>query len=306
MKKTIILLTIVLSAMLALVGCQTADSTATATPQVTKTPTAAATTGATAAATEEATAAPEPVTISLVGSTSVQPLAEMLAEAYMAKYDYVTVTVQGGGSSVGVKTVGEGSCDIGNASRAVKDSELETYEGMNPIIVCYDGIAVAMHPSNTVEDLTEEQIAAIFKGEITNWSEVGGADMDITVYTREAASGTRGAFVELLELEDGDNVLITDMAIECNGNGVMKTNIAGNEGAIGYVSLGSLDDTLKAVKVGGVEASVDNVKNGSYPLFRPFNMITMGEPEGAVKDFLDFVLGEEGQAIAAEKWIPVE
>lgn len=242
--------------------------------------------------------------ISLVGSTSVQPLAEMLAEAYMAKNEGIMVTVQGGGSSVGVKTVSEGGCDIGMTSRALKDEEKS--RGIVEATICYDGIAVVLHPSNSITDLSIEQIYSILTGAVVNWSQVGGPDRDITVYTREASSGTREALVSLLHLEDENkNVLITENAIECNGNGVMKTNVAGNEGAIGYVSLGSLDETLKAVTVGGVQASVGNVHNQTYPLYRPFNLATLGEPEGLARDFIDFALGEEGQAIAAEKWIPL-
>jgi phosphate transport system substrate-binding protein len=292
MKKSIIMLAALLSVLLVFAGCTTGGQSG-----ATKTPTTAA---ATQAASEK------PVEISLVGSTSVQPLAEKLGEAYMALHKNVTVTVEGGGSSVGVKTVGEGGCDIGTASRDIKESEKETYSGIVQTTICWDGIAIVVHPANTVKGLTKEQICAILTGEITNWSEVGGTNKDITVYTREASSGTRDALVSLLKLEDANkNVLITDNAIECNSNGVMKTNVAGNEGAIGYVSLGVLDETIQALTVDGVEASPENVLNGTYCLYRPFNFVTMGEPEGAVKDFIEFALSKDGQDLCAENYIPL-
>lgn len=302
MKKSVIVLAALLSALLVFAGCTTGEQNGTTAPAATRTPATAATTAtaATQAASEE------PVVISLAGSTSVQPLAEKLGEAYMALHENVTVTVEGGGSSVGVKTVGQGGCDIGTASRNVKDSEKETYSGIVQTTLCWDGIAIVVHPGNSVTELTKEQIYDILTGEITNWSEVGGADRDITVYTREASSGTRDALVSLLELEDADkNVLITENAIECNSNGVMKTNVAGNENAIGYVSLGVLDETIRALVVDGVEASSENVLNGTYALYRPFNFVTMGEPEGAVKDFIDFALSEDGQALCAHSYIPL-
>jgi len=245
--------------------------------------------------------------VTLIGSTSVQPLAEDLSIAFMDMYPDVQVDVQGGGSSVGIQSVMDGLCDIGDASRNLKEEEKG--KGLVEHVVALDGIAVVVHPSNTAADLTVEQVKQIYEGDITNWKDAGGADAEIIVLTREAASGTRGAFIELVgleeEVEGEDVVTITEEALESNSNGALKTNVSTKENAIGYVSLGSIDDTVKALKVDGVDATAENVKNGTYGLFRPFLMLTNGEPQGVVKIFLDYVLGD-GQAIVSENYISVD
>lgn len=245
-------------------------------------------------------------TIEIIGSTSVQPIAESLGEAFMAKNQGVTINVQGGGSSVGVKSALDKLCDIGNASRNLKDSEKG--QGLIENVVALDGIAVVVHPSNPASDLSVEQVKKIYMGEITNWSEVGGADKDIIVFNREAASGTRGAFIDLTDLEekqdDGSRkLLITEKALEANSNGALKTSISTKENAIGYVSLGSLDETIKTVKIDGVEATAENVQAGTYTLYRPFLMLTNGEPNELTQAFLDFIMSDEGQQIVSKKYI---
>jgi phosphate transport system substrate-binding protein len=245
-------------------------------------------------------------TIEIIGSTSVQPLAETLAEAFMSKNQGVIINIQGGGSSVGVKSALDKLCDIGNASRNLKDSEKG--QGLIENVVALDGIAVVLHPNNPVNDLTVEQVKKIYMGEITNWSEVGGADKDIIVFNREAASGTRGAFIELTDLEekqdDGSKkLLVTEKALEANSNGALKTSISTKENAIGYVSLGSLDNTIKAVKIDGIDATPENVQAGTYTLYRPFLMLTNDDPNELTQSFLDFIMSEEGQQIVSQKFI---
>jgi phosphate transport system substrate-binding protein len=237
--------------------------------------------------------------ITEAGSTTVQPVAEALAEAFMGKYPNVTVTIQGGGSSVGVKSAYEGTVDIGAASRELKSSEVEM--GVVPHVLAKDGIAIVTHPSNGVSDLTVEQVMKIFNGEITNWNQVGGSDADIHVVSREEGSGTRAAFEEMVM---GDE-LIAAMAILQPSNGAVRTTVAGDENSIGYLSFGYLDDTTKALSISGVDATVENALNGTYPIVRPLLFITAGQPEGLVKEFLRFCLGLEGQTIVAEDYIPV-
>ena len=248
-------------------------------------------------------------TIEIIGSTSVQPLAEELAREFMRLNPDIVVNVQGGGSSVGVSSAINNLCDIGTASRNLKETEKGA--GLVEHVAALDGIAVVVHPGNPVSDLSAEQVKQIYMGEITNWSEIGGVDKQIIVFNREAASGTRGAFIELAELEekrdDGSKrLLITSKAFEANSNGALKTNVSTKEGAIGYVSMGTIDDTIKAVSIGGVQASADNVKNGTYTLYRPFLMLTKGNPNAITRAFLDFVMSEQGQDIAAETYISNE
>ena len=237
--------------------------------------------------------------ISLAGSTTVQPLAEKLAEAFKAANPDVEIDVAGGGSSVGVKSAGEGAADIGMASREVKQSELDTYTNLNVVAIAYDGIAVGVHPDVAVDDLTIEQVRDIFAGAITNWSEVGGADEMIVVVAREEGSGTRGAFEELVMGKEGPQ--ITDTAILLPSNGAVRTTVSTTPNAVGFLSFGYLDGTVKALSVNGVAATEANAGNGSYPVVRPLNMMTDGTPEGAAAAFLDFILGGEGQAVVAEE-----
>ncbi|MBT3319983.1 MAG: phosphate ABC transporter substrate-binding protein [Clostridia bacterium] len=245
-------------------------------------------------------------TIEIIGSTSVQPLAEELAREFMKANPDIVVNVQGGGSSVGVTSAINGICDIGTASRSLKETEKGA--GLTEHIAALDGIAVVVHPNNSVSDLSAEQVKQIYMGEITNWSEVGGADKPIIVFNREAASGTRGAFIELAKLEekrdDGSKrLLITSEALEANSNGALKTNVSTKEGAIGYVSMGTIDDTIKAVSIGGVQATAGNVIDGTYTLYRPFLMLTSGQPNAITRAFLEFVKSEAGQEIASQDYI---
>lgn len=243
--------------------------------------------------------------LQLAGSTTVQPLAEKLGEAFMAQNPDLVIEIQGGGSSVGVTSSGEGTVDIGNASRAVKESEFGEFPDLQVFTIAYDGIAIVTHPDTELSSLSVEQVRAIFGGEITNFSEVGGPDAPITVVSREEGSGTRAAFEELV-MEGDEMVPITENALLQQSNGQVRTMVATTPNSIGYLSFGFLDESTSGVPIDGVEPSVANVKNGSYPIFRPLNMLTNGAPNDLAQAFLDFILSDAGQAIVAEDYITVE
>lgn len=233
-------------------------------------------------------------TILMVGSTSMEKLANALAESFMAEYPGVTVNAEFVGSSAGVEAVNNGTADIGNSSRNLKDEEKEA--GAVENIVAIDGIAVCVDPANTVTGLTKQQLTDIYSGTITNWSEVGGSDGPIIVVGREAGSGTRGAFEEILGVEDS-----CAYANELDSTGAVMAKVASTPGAIGYVSLDAVDDSVTALALEGVEPTVENIKAGDYFLSRPFVMATKGEigaQSDLVQAWFDYVLGEEGQSVA--------
>lgn len=228
--------------------------------------------------------------ISMVGSTSMEKFANALSETFMEKYPKVTVTAEFVGSGAGVEAAANGSADIGNASRNLKDEEKA--KGVVENIVAIDGIAVVVDPANTVEDLTKDQLAGIYDGTVTNWKDVGGSDAPIVVVGRESGSGTRTAFEELLKLEDK-----CKYANELDSTGAVMAKVASTPGAIGYVSLDVLDDTVKALKLDGSEPTEENIKAGNYFLSRPFVMATKGEiseQNDLVKALFDFIHSEEG------------
>ncbi len=232
--------------------------------------------------------------IQMVGSTSMEKLAKALAESFMEKYPDVTVGAEFVGSSAGVEAVLGGTADIGNSSRNLKDAEKEA--GAVENIVAIDGIAVCLDPANTVTDLTKQQLIDIYTGVITNWNELGGADAPIVVVGREANSGTRGAFEELLEVEE-----LCVYANELDSTGAVIAKVASTPGAIGYASLDAIDDTVIAASLEGVAPTVENIKSGSYFLCRPFVMATMGEiseQSELVQAWFEYVLSAEGQAVA--------
>lgn len=248
----------------------------------------------------------KPESLSVTGSTTVLPIAQKAAEAYMDTHPDADIQVSGGGSSVGVQAVGEGTADIGMASRDLKESEREKYPDLIQHVVARDGIAMIVHPSNTVEAMTIAQIKAIYQGTVTNWKALGGPDMAIVVVGRDSASGTREFFQEtVMNRED-----FAPTQLEKNSNGAVKQTIAQTPGAIGYVGLGYVDPSVKALKVDvngtAVEPTVAAVVSGDYPIARSLTMVTKGEATGLAKEYLAFILSPEGQAIVEEEgFVPV-
>lgn len=231
--------------------------------------------------------------LSLSGSTSMEKVCEALAETFMEEYPDVTVTVEYTGSGAGIESVTSKMVDIGNSSRALKDTEKE--KGVVENVIAIDGIAVITNNSNEVENLTKEDLIKIYTGEIKNWKELGGKDENIVVLGREAGSGTRGAFEELLEIVDS-----CVYAGELDSTGGVKAKVASTEGTIGYVSLDVVDDTVKALKLDGVEATEANIKAGSYLLSRPFVMATNGEISAQneiVQTWFDYIKSAKGQEV---------
>lgn len=282
-------------AVTALVACGNGDA-ATAQPSAVESSAAESTVAESSAAAPAETTADLSGSISMVGSTSMEKLANALSEAFMEKYPDVTVTAEFVGSGAGVEAVTNGTADIGNSSRSLKDEEKAA--GVVENVVAIDGIAVCVDPANEVANLTKEQLTNIYNGTITNWKEVGGADEPIIVIGREAGSGTRGAFEELVDLKDA-----CKYANELDSTGAVIAKVASTPGAIGYASLDALDDSVKALSLEGVEATAENIKAGNYFLSRPFVMATKGEiseQNDLVQAWFDFVLADEGQQVASE------
>ena len=282
-------------AVTTLVACGNGDAT-TAQPSAVESSAAESTVAASSEAASAETTADLSGSISMVGSTSMEKLANALSEAFMEEYPDVTVTAEFVGSGAGIEAVTNGTTDIGNSSRSLKDEEKAA--GVVENVVAIDGIAVCVDPANEVADLTKEQLTNIYNGTITNWKEVGGADEPIIVIGREAGSGTRGAFEELVDLKDA-----CKYANELDSTGAVIAKVASTPGAIGYASLDALDDSVKALSLEGVEATAENIKAGNYFLSRPFVMATKGEiseQNDLVQAWFDFVLGDEGQQVASE------
>ena len=282
-------------AVTTLVACGNGDAT-TAQPSTAESSAAQSTVAESSAAAPAETTADLSGSISMVGSTSMEKLANALSEAFMEKYPDVTVTAEFVGSGAGIEAVTNGTADIGNSSRSLKDEEKAA--GVVENVVAIDGIAVCVDPANEVADLTKEQLTNIYAGNVTNWKEVGGADEPIIVIGREAGSGTRGAFEELVDLKDA-----CKYANELDSTGAVIAKVASTPGAIGYASLDALDDSVKALSLEGVEATAENIKAGNYFLSRPFVMATKGEiseQNDLVQAWFDYVMGDEGQQIASE------
>jgi phosphate transport system substrate-binding protein len=236
-------------------------------------------------------------TITIKGSTTVLPIAQSCAEAFMNKHSDVNISVQGGGSGVGIASIIDGTADIGDASRPIKDKEKATAseKGVNVYenVVAADGIAVIVHPSNSVNGLTKDQIKEVYTGNISNWIDVGGKKAKIVIVSRDSSSGTFEAFNEMAL----DKEKVRPDALLNASNQAVATTVANTPGAIGYVGLGYLSSAIKAVTVNGVECTKSNVVNGSYPLARNLYMYTNGKPQGVVKDFIDFIMSPEGQKL---------
>ena len=226
-------------------------------------------------------------TVSLDGSTSMEKVVGALTEGYREVNDSVTINYSGTGSGAGIESVLSGVCDIGLSSRALKNSELA--KGAVAHVVALDGIVVIVHPKNTVENLTPEQIQSIFTGEITNWSQLGGSNAPIAVYGREAGSGTRSAFEEILAISD--RCAYTN---EYSSNGDIVGNISTNPNGIGYVSLSGVSANVKALQIDGVSCTDETIRSGIYVLQRPFIMVVSANrplsPEAQA--FLDYALSD--------------
>ena len=239
-------------------------------------------------------------TLSMNGSTSMEKVIKAVNGAFMEKNKGVTVNLNLTGSGTGIQEASEGKCDIGNSSRKLKDDEAEK---LDATVIGFDGIALVVNPTNNLEDITIEDLAKVYSGEITNWKDLGGDDKAIVVIGREDGSGTRDGFESIVM---GDKQ--PQYAQELESTGSVINAVATTDGAIGYASLANVDETVKALKIGGVEATEENVKSGAYEVQRPFICATLKDSDNKlVKAYLDFILSEEGQALVlAQGAVPVK
>ncbi|KAF0244873.1 MAG: phosphate transport system substrate-binding [Planctomycetota bacterium] len=228
--------------------------------------------------------------LTLAGSTAFTPVAQKLADAFKAKHAGVTIDIQSVGSGVGIKNVNDGIADVGMADLPEIPEEAKALKAFS---VSRDGIAVVVHPSNGVTSLSMEQVAKIFSGEITNWKDVGGADAEITVICRATGSGSRVTFDTLVKIKGK----VTRSAQEQSSNGACRGEVAKNPKAISYVTFVQVDASVKALKLGGVDPKIETVKDGKYGIAAIDYLLTKGEPTGLAKEFIDFVMGAEGQKI---------
>ena len=228
--------------------------------------------------------------VSLLGSTSIQPFAEVMAEQYTKKNPGHFVEVQGGGSTAGLQAVANGLVDIGMCSRALTAEETHQF---TPILIARDGLAVVVNPKNSVASLSIEQLRALFAGRVTNWRDVGGKDGPVRPITREEGSGTRESFVRLVMGQER----ISRRALTQESNGAVKELVKGDPAAIGYMSLGLVGKELAAVTVEGAQPTVKNVLAGRYTLVRPLLFVSKGAVSPAAQKFVDFVLSPEGQRL---------
>jgi phosphate transport system substrate-binding protein len=231
--------------------------------------------------------------LTVVGSTSVQPFAEALAEEYMAHHPQQKIFVQGGGSSAGIQAVRSGAAEVGMSSRDLREEEKELIAA--PII--FDAIAVIVHRGNPVQNLSMDQIRRIFSGGITRWNEVGGKDQAITLLTREEGSGTREAFQHLImgTKEISLGALVQD------SNGAIRQVVADDRNGIGYISLGLVNDRVKALKIDRIEPTVENIQKHRYKFIRPFLFVFRASPQGLAKDFLHYILSPSGQKLLVQE-----
>lgn len=296
MNKKLISLIAGVAIVAAATGCS-----GTATSSVAGTDSSAAGTSASEASSAEASATEElSGTLSMNGSTSMEKVIKAVNGAFMEKNKGVTVNLNLTGSGTGIQEASEGKCDIGNSSRKLKDEEAEK---LDATVVGLDGIALVVNPVNKLEDITLQDLAKVYSGEITNWKELGGDDKAIVVIGREDGSGTRDGFESIVM---GDKE--PKYAQELESTGSVINAVATTDGAIGYASLANVDETVKALKIGGVEATEENVKSGAYEVQRPFICATLkGSDNKLAKAYLDFILSEEGQALVlAQGAVPVK
>jgi len=234
--------------------------------------------------------------LTIAGSTSVQPYVEIVAEEYEHLWPDNLIEIQGGGSSAGITAVETGTAEIGMISRELKESERYLWS----VEIAKDGLAIIINPANPVQDVTLEQIRGVYAADITNWAELGGLDARIHIITREEGSGTRSAFEDLVM----GNRRITPKAIVQDSNGAVRQLVSDDPYSIGFISLGLVhvgEKPVKSMKLDGVEATRENVINGSYSLFRPFLFVARGEPAGITKQYIDYILSPEGQRILSDE-----
>jgi phosphate transport system substrate-binding protein len=231
--------------------------------------------------------------ITMAGSTAFQPFAENIAEQYMKTRPNISITVQGGGSAVGVQSAISGAAQIGMADLVKLPEEAKV---LTATVVARDGIAVVLNPANNLTGLTTQQVRDIFNGKIKNWKEVGGANAAITLVSREAGSGTRSSFEQII----GDISLTKDALIQ-DSNGTIRETVANDVNALGYLSHGLINEKIKAIRIDDQECTTETVTAGSYKLVRPIFLLTKGEPQGEVKNFIDYVLSTEGQQTIKSK-----
>ncbi len=240
--------------------------------------------------------------IDIAGGTAHIPVMEAAAADIMRAHADIVITIAGGGSGVGIQQVGEGLVDIGNSGREPRQEEFDQYPDLVLFDWAIDGVAIIAHPDNPVDDLTSEQLVGIFAGEITDWSEVGGEAGAINVYAREDGSGTGETFIDR-GLDGGD---VTPEAIIVTSNGAMKTAVAADEQAIGFMSIGSMDDSVAGVALNGAAPTQENAIDGSYVVTRKLYSLTNGQPEGLTRTFLDFIMGPDGVSYIEDAgYIPI-
>jgi phosphate transport system substrate-binding protein len=225
--------------------------------------------------------------VTLAGSTAFQPFAEKLAEQYMQTHKEVNINVQGGGSAVGIQSANSGAAEIGMADLVQLPDEAKS---LTATVVAKDGIAIVVNPKNKVTNLTTDQVRDIFNGKITNWKEVGGDDAPITVVSREAGSGTRSSFEQIVK----DIVLKKDALIQ-DSNGTIRETVANDPNSLGYLSHGLINEKVKPLMLDGLEPSTENIIAGKYKLVRPIFLLVKGQLQGVAKDFIDYILSKEGQ-----------
>ncbi len=234
-------------------------------------------------------------TLKIAGGTAHIPVMKEAAKRIMTRYKDIVITIGGGGSGVGIKQAGEGLVDIGNSGRAPKPEEIEPYN-LKIFKWAIDGVAVTVNPANPVKSLTKDQLKDIYSEKIDNWKALGGADHEITLYTRDESSGTREVFWE----KALDKGAISTKALFVTSNGAMKTAVANDPYAIGYVSVGHMDETVAPVTLDGVTPTLETVKNGQYKVSRGLYSNTKGEPKGLARLFIDYLFTNEGQQIVVD------
>lgn len=237
--------------------------------------------------------------ITLAGSTAFQPFAEKLADQYMTSHPVVAITVQGGGSAVGIQSANSGAAQIGMADLVKLPEEAKD---LTATVVAQDGIAIVVNPHNKITNLTTDQVRDIFNGKIKNWKEVGGNNVPITVVSREAGSGTRSSFEQIV-----GNINLKKDALIQDSNGTIRETVANDANSVGYLSHGLINEKIKPLKVDDQECTTESIIAGKYKLVRPIYLLVKGSIEGEIKNFIDYILSDEGQkTIKADGLLPAK